>query len=83
MCAVLGVPFGISQAAGHSGLVRNVYSHNIDTVRSQFLVCKWKMLLECHTKRGVGAYHRVPVSHQSSEDWVFIIECSLCFYFIV
>lgn len=56
VCAVLGEHLLRSQPAGHSSLVINVYWHNIDTLRSHFLVCKWKMLLECHTKRGVGAF---------------------------
>lgn len=56
VCAVLGEHLQRSQPAGHSSLVLNVYWHNIDTLRSQFLVCGWKVLLECHTKWGVGPY---------------------------
>lgn len=49
-------PLRRSQPAGHSSLVINVYWHYIDTLRSQFLVCEWKMLLECRSKWGVGEY---------------------------
>lgn len=49
-------PLRRSQPAGHSSLVINVYWHSIGLLRSQFLVCEWKMLLECHTKWGVGEY---------------------------
>lgn len=49
-------PLRRSQPAGHSSSVINVYWHNTDTLRSRFLVCEWKMLLECHTKWGVGAF---------------------------
>lgn len=75
-----------SQPAGHSSQVINVYWPNIDIVRPQFLVCV------CVEKRywnvtPSGEWENilhVPVSHQSSEGWVFIVGCSLCcLYFIV
>lgn len=55
-CTVLGEPLRRSQPAGHSSLVISVYLHFTDILRSQFLVCGWKMLLECHTKQGAAEY---------------------------
>lgn len=38
------------------------------------------MLLECHTEWGAVEFiHHVPVSHQSSEGWMFIIGFSVLF----
>lgn len=58
VCAVGFEPLRRSQPAGHSSSVINVYWHDIDTLRSQFLVCvcEWKTLLECRSKWGVGEY---------------------------
>ena len=87
MCSVGVEPPRRSQPAGHSSLVINVYWHNIHTLRSQFLVCMWKMLLECHTKWGVGAFppkYQFPINLQKAECLLLRLSgAPCCFYFIV
>lgn len=58
----------------------------IDTtlsLRSQFLVCKWKILQECHTKWGVGAFlpcTSFPISLQKAECLLLQLSGALCVF---
>lgn len=84
MCSVGSNPWGDHSQLG-TALVLNVYWRNIDTLRSHFLVYEEKMLLECHTKWGVGEYPpctSFPSVFRGLNVYCWVLSVC-CLYFIV